>query len=325
MQLATFAGIGATNQEAPPPTTDNRQIVAVVVSYRGRREWMHGIGSVAACLADIVVVDNSDGGTTASLTSKNPIRMHAIANGNVGGLAGAYKVALEWIARQRPSTTHVLFLDEDTHTETLTSFLQSTATVAATSDADVAAVAPMYVDSATNLPGAHIQLGRWRYRILPRNIAEPTEVTFLINSMSLWSVAALRRIGAHDTCLAVDHVDTDYCLRAAALGYRLILNPEVRFPHSIGSRRSYCLFGRVLQAGGHSPERRRLIGRNTAILAKRYGLRWPAFAFLCAARLGYEAMGIIMAENRKLAKLASLASGTFSGLFQHQETMPRPQ
>ena len=34
-------------------------------------------------------------------------------------------------------------------------------------------------------------------------------------------------------------MDTDYCLRAAALGFKLILNPKVTFLHSIGKRQKY--------------------------------------------------------------------------------------
>jgi len=41
----------------------------------------------------------------------------------------------------------------------------------------------------------------------------------------------------------------------------------------------------------------------------------PAFAALCLLRLGYEATGIALAEDRRLAKLFQLARGAVAGIF----------
>jgi rhamnosyltransferase len=172
-------------------------------------------------------------------------------------------------------------------------------------------------------------LGRWMWRALPRDLSELTEVSFLINSMSLWKFSAVRRIGDYRTDLGVDHVDTDYCLRAQALGYRLMLNPAVKFLHPIGARRQYRFFGKTFQAGGHSPARRKSIARNTVLLVRQYGWRYPSFALLCISRLAYEALGIVMAESDKARKLGALLAGMFAGLIAKistsQDTSPRPQ
>ena len=58
-----------------------------------------------------------------------------------------------------------------------------------------------------------------------------------------------------------------------------------------------------------------MIGRNTTWLARRHLWREPAFAFLCMSRLAYEAVGILMAEDHRLAKLTALAAGIARGLF----------
>jgi rhamnosyltransferase len=183
----------------------------------------------------------------------------------------------------------------------------------------VAAVAPIYIERETGLRGAHIQLDRFTYKFLPREQSEPVAVSFLINSMSLWNLKAIRRIGPYSTRLRVDHVDTDYCLRASALGYKLILNASVTFPHSIGNRRKYSFLGRTLQSGGHSSERRTMIARNTVLLAKRYWRRYPSFAVLCGARLGYETLGILISEDDRFQKLIGLASGVLSGIMEFHD------
>jgi GT2 family glycosyltransferase len=40
------------------------------------------------------------------------------------------------------------------------------------------------------------------------------EVAFVINSMAIWRFEALAQIGRFNELLAIDHIDTDYCLRA---------------------------------------------------------------------------------------------------------------
>jgi len=50
------------------------------------------------------------------------------------------------------------------------------------------------------------------------------------------------------------------------------------------------------------------------LLARRHGRRWPAFAVLCAARLAYETLGVVVAEDDRAAKLRALAAGALAGL-----------
>lgn len=304
----------------------------MVVAYAHAGQLASRLAGLPASVARVVVVDNTPDGQVSIHdleASRGGDGMYVIRNRNQGGLAGAYNRALGLMAAWDVAPEHVLFLDDDTDVDALAGFLASPETCAATLESTVAAVAPQYVDPVTGMPGAPIRLGRWTWRPLPRDLTQPTEVSFLINSMSLWKYQALQQIGAYREALGVDHVDTDYCLRAQALGYRLVLNPAVRFMHPIGARRSYRFFGKTFQAGGHDPRRRHSIARNTVMLARQHGARWPAFALLCLARLGYEALGIIVAEQDKLAKLGALFSGGLTGLFGRfpsgQDTSPRPQ
>lgn len=301
----------ACNQASPA----GMRIACIVVVYDEAIDPQPTVMAVQPQVERVIVVDNAvSSHPRLSALSEFP-NVTVLANRNRGGLAGAYNLALEYVSDHFGHATHILFLDDDSDATVVGTFLNAPSTQQALQMDDVAAVAPLYVERATGLPGAHIQLGRFRYRVLPRELDQPTAVTFLINSMSLWKKQVLAQIGPYSVQLGVDHVDTDYCLRAKTLGYRLILNPAVRFRHSIGKRRQYRLFGRTLQAGGHSPTRRRSIGRNTMLLAKHYFWTYPAFTALCLMRLAYECVGIVLAEPRKLNKLASLARGAAAGLF----------
>ena len=113
---------------------------------------------------------------------------------------------------------------------------------------------------------------------------------------------------------------------AAALQLAIYVNGAHEFLHAIGERRAFRLFGREMQAGGHAPWRRWLIGRNTAWLARREWLRCPSFSFLCLTRLAYEVVGIVKAEDDAGPKLGALLRGAARGLFARRLTWtPRPR
>lgn len=266
--------------------------------------------------ANVLVIDNNP---TPEHSLQEQLAPHPKArllhNGNRGGLAGAYNLALEALREDTPDTDWAVFIDQDSAVDTLQRFCSDPEVQGLLERSDVAAVSPAYRDRATGLRGRYIELTRWRLRHLPRRFDGLRPVAFVINSMTVWRLPALVRIGPFDEQLAIDHVDTEYCLRARQLGLGVWVHGNHEFEHAIGQRRRYRLLGRELQAGGHGPARRRMIGRNTALLARRWCLREPAFAGLCLMRLAYEATGIVMAENRKRAKLAALAVGILEGLF----------
>lgn len=291
-------------------------IAAVLVCFDPSRDPRAAAARLLEAVDSVVVVDNCAEGHPALGT---PFDDGAILlrNANVGGLAGAYNGALDWIGQHRPETTHVLFVDDDTDLHALRSFLTSAETLVAANSVEVAAVAPIYRDRRTGLRGSHIRLERFRFHFLPRELSDPVDVTFIINSMSLWRRDALNRLGPYSTFLAVDHIDTEYAMRAKRAGYRIVLNATVEFIHEIGNRRSYRFFGRTVQTGGHSARRRYLIGRNTMAVARLHGLAYPAFATLCLQRLGYETIGILVAEDHKTAKLVNLWRGAIAGLVGH--------
>jgi len=259
----------------------------------------------------LVVVDNN-AEPVAMPADAGSIVLH---NANRGGLAGAYNLALDTLRAQPEGLpAAVVFVDQDSDPMVLARFLADAEVQALLARADVAAVSPAYCDRATGLRGRYIELGRWRLHHLPRRFAGLRPVAFVINSMSVWRTQALQRIGPFNEALAIDHVDTEYCLRARALELSVWVHGDHEFAHSIGERRRYRLLGRELQAGGHGPQRRRLIGRNTMWLARCWAWREPAFAALCLLRLGYEAVGIAIAEDRKAGKLAALLRGIGQGL-----------
>ena len=286
---------------------------AIVVVYRPDSDPQSLTDSLSGQVALTVLADNSVDAHPALAVipaRSDLIRLHSR---NRGGLAGAYNQALRLITQQHPEISHVVFLDEDSDASVLTRFLADPEVAQLLSAVGTAAVSPAYVDRATGLRGKYIELERLRLRYLPRIFSGLRRVAFVINSLSVWRLPALQRIGPFNESLAIDHVDTEYCLRARRLGLTVHVAGDHEFLHSIGQRRRFTFCGREMQAGGHSPARRYLIGRNTAWLGRAHLWREPAFAFLCLSRLGYEALGICLAEDQRLSKLLALLRGALVG------------
>lgn len=301
-----------------PPLS--RHTAAILVAFRDDADPRHLLAQLDGQVAHTVVVDNSPQGLPAVQALPAQGQRSVLHNRNHGGLAGAYNLALRHLAQANAGTaapviTHVVFLDEDTDASVLPCLLSDPAAAALLQQPHTAAVAPAYVERATALRGKYIQLERWRLHYLPRKFSGLQQVAFVINSMSVWRLAALQQIGPFNEGLAIDHVDTEYCLRARQAGLMVHVHGSHEFLHAIGQRRRFRFLGREMQAGGHSPARRYLIGRNTAWLGWHYLWREPAFAFLCATRLAYECVGIALAEDRRAAKLWALLRGALVGAF----------
>ncbi len=288
---------------------------AVLVVFHPESDPRPLIERLSASVGHVLVVDNSVLGHPALAALPDHQRQHLIRNANQGGLAGAYNRAREALVRLAPDVQQLVFVDEDSDATVLDRFLADPSVQARLADPGTAAVAPAYCDRATGLRGKHMLLSRWRWHGQPRQFEGMRPVSFLINSMSVWRCAALQQLGPFDEGLRIDHVDTDFCLRARRAGLALWLHGSHEFRHAIGERRRFRLFGVEMQAGGHPPARRYLIGRNTAWLARRSLWREPSFTALCIARLAYEAVGIVMAEPERGPKLKALLSGTWTGLL----------
>jgi rhamnosyltransferase len=304
---------------APPVNTPHATpsardaVAAVLVLYDRASDPGDAVRGALAAVSTLVLVDNAPDGHPAADEWRTDSRVTVLRNANRGGLAGAYNAATSFLREHAPATGHVVFIDDDSDAGVLAAFLRDTEVQTLLALADTAAVAPAHRDRATGLRAAHLRLTRWGWQQLPREQRGVFRVSFVINSMSVWRIDALQRIGAHNEWLGVDHVDTEYCLRAAALGLSVFVDGDHEFAQSIGERRAYRLLGRQLQSGGHSPARRYSIGRTTSWLALRYAISQTGFAGLCVARLVYEGVGILMAEDERMAKVGALLKGSGAG------------
>jgi rhamnosyltransferase len=186
-----------------------------------------------------------------------------------------------------------------------------------------AAVAPRYqseADDQGHWPG-FVRIGTWGFGRAPcAHGAEWVEADFVIASGCLIPLAVLDDVGDMDAGLFIDHIDTEWCLRARDRGYRLFGVCRATMAHELGEKRIRVWFGRRRLVAAHQPLRYYYMFRNSMLLYRRDYIRsaWKWGDFLRSLQL-LVFFGVISARSwadsgHDAAWLARRPSRTLRGI-----------
>jgi rhamnosyltransferase len=259
----------------------------------------------------LLVIDNSPQPDRRAAQWLGDERVALLHNGNRNGIAGAFNVGLNALFEQ--GVDAVALFDQD-----------STAP---------AHYFPVMRDRCESL-GHHAFLAGPRIfdesdqRFLPElatsgltvkrlslNTDSPLQrCAFLISSGCVISREAFARLGRFDEDLFIDHVDTEYCLRALLEEVPVYVVPSLVMLHRIGSRRRHRFGPLELTTMNHPGFRRYYSARNAMQLALQYGLRLPVAVVPNLLTL-WQIVQIVLAEKDRLAKLNAIAWGLVDGMF----------
>jgi rhamnosyltransferase len=252
------ATVDATAEPVPSAT----RIMGVIVAYRPEPALLQEVvAAVAPQVGTLLIVANDGGGWACEL----PPNAQIITPERNLGLGAAYNLGID-TARQR-GASHLLLLDQDS--------VPAPGMVAALAQAftqagPVAATGPLWHDSRTGGQGFFVH-GAQRRR---PSRGEVVAVDFLISSGSLISLRAAEDVGPFDEQLFIEHVDTDWTLRAHAKGYRL---------YGVGDAHLSQTFGEATLASSprtrrriylYSPERNYYLLRNSILLWRKPYATW---------------------------------------------------
>lgn len=234
-------------------------------------------------------------------------------NKNSFGLAGAYNAALKALPLSR-GVEYVLFLDDDTEIQQNKIFSYISKLTTILRDNDVVASSGIYRDKNSGTRANYLKCGRFTYHRISDE-ATVEQVTFIINSMSIWKISFLEKMKGYREDFIIDHIDTDMCLKAQKNNKKILVDLTAEFNHAIGTRLSYNLFGKKYNSGNHSSLRRQIIGRSTMILMLENIFVCPVISYIMLQRIFYELLGIMMVENKKLPKAFAFIKGCLSGFL----------
>lgn len=131
----------------------------------------------------------------------------------------------------------------------------------------------------------------------------------VIQTGTLWSVAAMTEVGGFDERLGIDAVDAAACLRLRESGRVIALARSVRIGQRFGSARQVRFLGRTVIASGHPPQRRTTMVRNRLRLAPAEFRQSPAHAFRTLRRVAVSTLLAVTVEDDRWAKAKASAKG----------------
>lgn len=139
-------------------------------------------------------------------------------------------------------------------------------------------------------------------------------VTTVITSGSLINLDAFERVGDFRKDFFIDYVDTEFCLRARSMGYRIIVACNARIDHVLGRRRQAKVGEITLYPTFHLPLRWYYISRNRIAMIRMYATRFPHwFSYEIVASL-YTLVRMLLTEDQRLEKLRAIWQGMWDGL-----------
>lgn len=294
------------------PRLDHTSVCAIFVTYHPNAALAAEVVRVTRQVGGVVIVDNGSADGELQLLGRiaTDPSVSLVLNGANLGLARALNIGLQRAAAR--GFSFVLLFDQDSRADDDMVHTLLAVRASASSPERVAIVG-----------AAHRERHRPpKQALAPGDELLGEEVTELITSGSLLCLAAASVIGPFREDFFIDYIDTEYCWRARALGYRLLKTKKPVMSHSIGAPTQHRLLWMKKWTSNHGAARRYYMARNwTAMLrdSGQYRFGWWAVAGLGACFKPLKR--VLLYEQDKRNKTAAILSGWWDGV--HGRMGPR--
>jgi rhamnosyltransferase len=283
---------------------------ALIVLYHPDNEQLARIVEVARACDGLVVVDNTPQPAGHVQEASRRHGFELIHHGNRRGIAGAFNAGLAALFAR--DIEAVALLDQDSTVPA--QFFRMMREICSGFGSRPFIVGPRIFDENEQRFLPELMTNGLTLRRVPIDAGGSTQrCAFLISSGSVISRGAFMRLGQFDESLFIDHVDTEYCLRALARDVPLYVVPSLILAHRIGAKRRHRI-GPFQMSAMHHPWYRRYYGaRNAVQLGIRYGMRFPV-AVVPSLLTVWQVMQIVLCEQDKRVKLKGILLGVADGL-----------
>ena len=243
------------------------RVAAVVVTYQPQAMAAEGLRALLPQVECLLVVDNgSDPDLLGPMRAAAGNRAEFLLLGRNLGVASGHNTG---IARAKAlGMTHVLLMDQDSvPAQDMVARLLEAESAMANSGERVGAVGPVYHDARLGKSWPFYRLTRAGMRACTCVADEVMPCDFLISSGTLARIEVLDAIGGMKEGYFLEHVDTEWTLRARARGYRIFGACAARMNHELGDDAVRVpLMNRSVQL--YRPYRHYYLFRNAVLLAR---------------------------------------------------------
>jgi len=283
-----------------------KDICAVVVTYFPDSNFPERIRKIAEQVGKVIIVDNGSDIETIEVLNKLSLqsKVQSILNSENLGVATALNQGARWA--QENSFRWALLLDQDTVPEkTMTEELLAVYTDFPHKE-KLAIVGSNYYSAYNHRP---------LYSSMDSGFCSWVEKKTVITSGSLLSLWTFDTIGPFRDEFFIDFVDIEYCLRARAKGYYVIITSKPIMEHRLGEAEMHRLLWRKTGTSNHSALRRYYMTRNHILLAKEYILSDPSWVLVTLYSRIKSIILLISFEKDRGTKLRNVILGIWHGIL----------
>lgn len=275
------------------------QVCAILVSYHPDAELPRRAARILDEAGALVIVDNGSGGETQDMLRRiaADARVSLVLNPTNLGIASALNLGVERARALEFAWVLLLDQDSDLHDDMLASLIEVRAAYPV--PAQVAVIGAGFGEDTPPAPPGEA----WQ------------EVESVITSGSLIPLALHAAIGPFRDEFFIDYVDSEYCFRARAQGYRVLRTAKPLMSHTIGAPTRHDLLGKLKWTTNHSPDRRYYIARNDTVMLREYGgYAFGSWALKSLGRRLRTCKRIVLYERSKARKIAAVSAGWWDGV-----------
>jgi len=283
----------------------NSNIVAIVVTYQPELEILKRLlDALTPQVRSVILVDN---GSNANLqdwfNQKQITDVELILLHDNKGIASAHNAGIELALNHEAD--FVLLMDQDSipAPDMVEKLAAALSEAREQNDVAPAAAGPLCVDSRTGEKSFFVierngYPARWYSSEAIADDALSIKVKILISSGTLIDLQALNVIGKMRSNYFIDHVDTEWSLRAASNGYSLLGVPSAKMQHTLGDQVHKVWFFGWRQVAYHSALRDYYMFRNTFLIIQDTKLSFIWQAYLLARLVLYLGYFLIFTPQR---------------------------
>jgi rhamnosyltransferase len=285
--------------------TYKSDIVAIVVTYQpelGALKLL--LEALTPQVNSVVLVDN---GSNADL--QNWLNQEHVANVELillhenRGIAAAHNIGIELAINQEAA--FVLLMDQDSipATDMVKKLAGAFFQASKVNNIPPIAAGPLCIDARTGEKSFFVTErngypARWYSSEAITDETLSIKVKILISSGTLIDIQALHVIGGMRSNYFIDHVDTEWSLRAVSKGYGLLGVPSAKMQHTLGDQVRKVWFFGWRQITYHSPLRDYYMFRNTFLMIQDTKLSFIWQFYLLSRLVLYSGYFLIFTPHR---------------------------
>ncbi|WP_421856287.1 glycosyltransferase [Marinomonas sp.] len=270
------------------------KIGVVIVWFNPSSEHLDNLKSHIKQCECICVVDNSLNKYLLPLESN----IHYIHNSNVGGIAGAFNRGADWLIKNNVDYFYTFDQDSvvpDDFYEEMTQFTLS-------NNASISC--PNFYDVNSKTYGKFVKMSKFYF-----SDTDDNKTHFCISSGMCIKSSVFIDLNKFDERFVIDHVDTEFLLKAVDSNIDVFYNKNVLLNHQIGERDLYDFLGVNLKPNHHNHIRKYYISRNGTYLSFKYFKKYKGYFVLNFMRIIHELICTVLYEENKMVKIYSIFKG----------------